>query len=114
MLGSCAHATPESFSAGLEAFDGTVTQVAKLVAAFSDPSDLAANGLWLGGEKYMLLAGEPGAVVRGRGKDVKTRGVTIKKTNTALVAGVYDEGVQPADCNMVVENLGDYLAGQGI
>lgn len=89
-------------------------QVVKLVAGFDDPSNLAANGLFLGGEKFMMLAGEAGAVIRGRGKDAKTKGVTIKKTTSALVVGIYDEGVQPADCNLVVENLGDYLIGQGI
>lgn len=46
-------------------------------------------------------AGDPGAVIRGRGKDNKSRGVTVKKTTTAMVIGIYDEGVQPADCNQV-------------
>ena len=41
-------------------------------------------------------------------------GVTIKKTSSALVIGIYGEGVQPADGNIVVENLADYLIGQGI
>lgn len=59
-------------------------------------------------------AGDEGAVIRGRGKENKSRGVTIKKTATAMVVGIYDEGVQPADCNTVVEKLGDYLMDQGI
>ena len=41
-------------------------------------------------------------------------GLTIKKTNSALVVGIYGEGVQPADCNVTVERLGDYLIEQGI
>ena len=41
-------------------------------------------------------------------------GVTIKKTTSAMVIGIYGEGVQPADGNIVVENLADYLIGQGI
>lgn len=89
-------------------------QVAKIVRGFDDTSELAANGLWLGGEKFMLLAGEPGAVIRGRGKENKSKGVTIKKTVSAIVFGIYEEGVQPADCNTVVEGLGDYLVGQGM
>lgn len=32
-------------------------------------------------------------------------GVTIKKTASALVVGIYAEGVSPGDCNVVVENL---------
>lgn len=32
-------------------------------------------------------------------------GVTIKKTASALVVGIYGEGVTPDECNVVVENL---------
>lgn len=41
-------------------------------------------------------------------------GVTIKKTNLALVIGIYDEPMTPGQCNMVVERLGDYLVEQGV
>ena len=41
-------------------------------------------------------------------------GVTIKKTVGALIIGIYGDGVQAGDCNLVVENLGDYLKGQNI
>lgn len=40
--------------------------------------------------------------------------MTIKKTETALVFGIYGEGVTGSECNVVVENLGDYLKDQGI
>ncbi len=91
-------------------------QADKVVAGFDNPSELASNGLFLGGEKYMVIAGEAGAVIRGRSKATKTKGVTIKKTVSALVVGMYDQAqdVTPADCNTVVEGLGDYLIGQGI
>jgi hypothetical protein len=32
----------------------------------------------------------------------------------AVVIGLYGDGVQPGDVNIVVENLGDYLINQGI
>lgn len=41
-------------------------------------------------------------------------GVTVKKTNMALVIGIYDEPMTPGQCNMVVERLGDYLVEQGL
>lgn len=41
-------------------------------------------------------------------------GVTVKKTNQALVIGIYDEPMTPGQCNMVVERLGDYLVEQGL
>ena len=69
-------------------------------------------GVKLGGTKYMLIAGEPGSIVRG--KKGQEDGVTVKKTMTALVIGIYSKGVQPADCDVIVENMGDCLAGQNI
>jgi len=40
-------------------------------------------------------------------------GVTIKKTNLAIIIGIYEEPMTPGQCNMVVERLGDYLVDQG-
>ncbi|ONK67828.1 uncharacterized protein A4U43_C05F4210 [Asparagus officinalis] len=40
-------------------------------------------------------------------------GVTIKKTNLALIFDIYDEPITPGQCNMIVERLGDYLNEQG-
>lgn len=86
-------------------------EIAAVMSGFTDSSKLATSGLYVGGEKYMVVAGEPGEVIRGK---KGPNGVTIKKTNTALVVGVYGEGVTPGECNVVVENLGDYLKDQGI
>ncbi|RRT37213.1 hypothetical protein GW17_00049839 [Ensete ventricosum] len=41
-------------------------------------------------------------------------GITVKKTNQALIFGLYDEPMTPGQCNMVVERLGDYLIDQGL
>lgn len=89
-------------------------EVDKIVAGFKDSTPLATKGIFVGGEKYMMIRGDEGAVIRGRGKENKSRGLTIKKTVSAMVVGIYDEGVQPGDCNTVVEKLGDYLIDQGI
>jgi profilin len=78
--------------------------------AFTDQNVLPGS-LRFGGQKYMLIAGDPGSVIRGK---LSQSGIVVKKTNTAMVFGIFDEGVQPGDCNVVVENLGDYLIGQGI
>ncbi len=48
-------------------------------------------------------------VIRGKSAG---GGCCIKKTNTALVIGIYESPAQPGDVNVVVENLGDYLAQQ--
>ena len=87
-------------------------EVEKISKGFDDQASLAQNGLRIGGVKYLVVAGEEGAVIRGRKSP--SGGVTIKKTTSAMVIGIYVEGVQAGDVNMVVENLGDYLIGQGI
>ncbi|KAL5174489.1 Profilin-1 [Glycine soja] len=102
---------------------------------FNEPGSLAPTGLYIGGTKYMVIQGEPGAVIRG--KKVTTvsdlclnsdhgfadcvvlcvigpGGVTVKKTGAALIIGIYDEPMTPGQCNMVVERLGDYLIDQGL
>ena len=40
--------------------------------------------------------------------------MTVKKTATALVVGLYGAGAQPGDATGVIEALGDYLVGQGL
>ena len=61
--------------------------------------------------QYMIIGGDPGEVIRGK---FGQGGLTIKRTNSAIVIGIYGEGVQPGDCNVIVENMGDYLQAQGI
>ncbi|KAK9820976.1 hypothetical protein WJX81_006255 [Elliptochloris bilobata] len=89
-------------------------QVEKIVGALKSEtanSNLAQHGLHLGSTKYITIPGEQGVVIRGK---KGAEGVTIKATATALVIGIYSEGVQPGDVNIVVENLGDYLKEQGM
>jgi profilin len=69
-----------------------------IMKGFDDSSVVAQNGLRLGGEKYMMLAGEPGEVLRGK---KGSGGCTLKKTNAAVVIGIYDEGVTAGECNIV-------------
>ncbi|KAG5244224.1 hypothetical protein OIU77_031253 [Salix suchowensis] len=89
----------------------TAEEVAAIMKDFDEPGSLAPTGLFLGGTKYMVIQGEPGAVIRGK---KGSGGVTIKKTSQALIIGVYDEPLTPGQCNMIVERLGDYLYEQGL
>ncbi|KAJ8751047.1 hypothetical protein K2173_016228 [Erythroxylum novogranatense] len=86
-------------------------EISGIMTDFSEPGHLAPTGLYLGGTKYMVIQGESGAVIRGK---KGLGGVTIKKTNQALIIGIYDEPMSPAQCNMIVERLGDYLIDQGL
>eukprot|EP00250_Pteridium_aquilinum_P002680 c12905_g1_i1 orf=261-662(+) len=86
-------------------------EITDIVNAFSDNnSTLAQRGLFIGGTKYLVVQGEAGVVIRGK---KGAGGVTIKKTNLALVVGIYDEPVTGGECNTIVEKLGDYLLDQG-
>lgn len=85
-------------------------EITNIMKDFDEPGHLAPTGLFLGGAKYMVIQGEPGAVIRGK---KGSGGITIKKTNQALIFGIYEEPVTPGQCNMVVEKIGDYLVDQG-
>ncbi|KAH7657614.1 Profilin protein [Dioscorea alata] len=86
-------------------------EITGIINDFNEPGFLAPTGLFLGSTKYMVIQGEPGAVIRGK---KGSGGVTIKKTTQALIFGIYDEPMTPGQCNMVVERLGDYLYDQGL
>lgn len=85
-------------------------EITGVINDFEEPGTLAPTGLYLGGEKYMVIQGEPGSVIRGK---KGTGGVTIKKTNMSIIIGIYEEPMTPGQCNIVVERLGDYLLEQG-
>ncbi|KAJ4708129.1 Profilin [Melia azedarach] len=89
----------------------TPEEITAIMNDFAEPGSLAPTGLFLGGVKYMVIQGEPGAVTRGK---KGSGGVTVKKTNQALIIGIYDEPLTPGQCNMIVERLGDYLIEQGL
>ncbi|AQL00685.1 Profilin-1 [Zea mays] len=74
-------------------------EMTNIMKDFDEPGFLAPTGLFLGPTKYMVIQGEPGAVIRGK---------------KAMVVGIYDEPMTPGQCNMVVERLGDYLVEQGL
>ena len=41
-------------------------EVTTIVNDFADPGSLAPTRLYIGGTKYMVIQGEPGAVIRGK------------------------------------------------
>ena len=86
-------------------------EITAIINDFDQPGSLAPTGLYLGGTKYMVIQGEPGAVIRGK---KGSGGITVKKTSGALLIGIYDEPMTPGQCNIIVEKLGDYLIEQGI
>ncbi|XP_039071737.1 profilin-1-like [Hibiscus syriacus] len=86
-------------------------EISAIINDFAELGSLAPTALYLGGTKSMVIQGEPGAVIRGK---KGPGGVTVKKTNQALIIGTYDEPMTPGQCNMIVERLGYYLIDQGL
>ncbi|XP_020575198.1 profilin-2-like [Phalaenopsis equestris] len=102
-------ANASSYCVSLFDFQYKPEEINGIMTDFNEPGHLAPTGLYLGNTKYMVIQGEPGAVIRGK---KGSGGITIKKTNLALIIGIYDEPMAPGQCNMVVERLGDYLIEQ--
>ncbi|URE15409.1 hypothetical protein MUK42_11691 [Musa troglodytarum] len=44
-------------------------EITAIMTDFDEPGSLAPTGLYLGGTKYMVIQGEPGAVIRGKKVD---------------------------------------------
>ncbi|KAG0203665.1 profilin, required for normal timing of actin polymerization in response to thermal stress [Mortierella sp. GBA30] len=84
-------------------------EVKKLVAAFTDVSDIAANGLFLEGVKYVYLRTVGDSIYARHG----ATGVTCVKTKQAVIVGYYSENIQAGDCNGVVEGVANYLVSTG-
>eukprot|EP00043_Microstomoeca_roanoka_P001408 m.32516 g.32516 ORF g.32516 m.32516 type:complete len:129 (-) comp10799_c0_seq1:787-1173(-) len=92
-------------------FNVTADEVKALMRCFDDQTPLYQTGIVLGGNKYMFLRANPGRSLMGRkGGDA---GCIVVKTNQAVLVGVYEGGLQGGDCNLVVENLADYLVNNG-
>lgn len=43
-----------------------IEEINAIMKDFEEPGSLAPTGLFLGGTKYMVIQGEPGAVIRGK------------------------------------------------
>ncbi|TKY48222.1 Profilin-4 protein [Spatholobus suberectus] len=86
-------------------------EIEAIMKDFDEPGSLAPTGLHLGDTKHIVIQGESGAVTRGK---KGAGGITVKKTNQALVIGIFEKPVTPGHCNTIVERLGDYLIEQGL
>ena len=84
------------------------SQIAKLLASITgDDSSLRRDGIKIGNQSYIFLRSDPGRSIYGRkGAD---SGICIVKSKKAILVGIYGSGVQPGNCNSVMEKLADYL-----
>lgn len=91
----------------------TPDQVIKLVTSITgETTTLKRAGIKVANESYILLRDDRGRSVYGRkGADA---GVCVVKTKRAVLIGVYGPGVQPGNCNAVMEKMADYLIEHGL
>jgi profilin len=82
----------------------------KILAAFSNPADVLANGIHLGADKYMTIKTDDRSVYGKKG----ATGVVCVKTSQAILIGQYDETIQPGQAATTVERLADYLIDNGM
>jgi len=87
----------------------TMEEIKVLLDNYDSQHKLASTGFHLGGQKYFYLSGNDDVM---RGKQGKG-GVHVVKTNQAVILGLYEEPMQPAEAATVTETLGDYLKGVG-
>eukprot|EP01123_Difflugia_compressa_P010740 TRINITY_DN3_c0_g2_i1.p1 TRINITY_DN3_c0_g2~~TRINITY_DN3_c0_g2_i1.p1 ORF type:complete len:127 (-),score=21.46 TRINITY_DN3_c0_g2_i1:198-578(-) len=90
-------------------FNVSADEIKKLVAGFNDPSPLRASGMFINGEKYLVLKADDRSIYGKKG----TGGVVTVKTGGAVLIGLYNEKIQPGQCANVVEKLADYLIESG-
>ncbi len=83
-------------------------EVSRLVACITgDSAPVRKGGVRVGGQNYIFLRCEEGRSIYGR--KGANAGVCIVKTNQAILIGLYGSGIQPGNCNAVIEKLADYL-----
>ncbi|KAG0091629.1 hypothetical protein BGZ93_006243 [Podila epicladia] len=101
-------------------FQVSGAEAQKVATAFGDSRDpkdpghagaleAAANGLYIGGKKYVVFRGDAVTVQARLG----ATGIHCVKTNRCILIGYYNETIQAGDCSLVVEKLGDYLRESG-
>merc|ERR1711936_1264433 len=92
-----------------ENFNVTQDEMKAILENYGSQENSASSGFSLGGQKYFYLSGDDEVL---RGKQGKG-GVHCVKTGQALLVGVYEDPMAPAQAATITEKLGDYLKGVG-
>lgn len=86
----------------------TPSEVSILLTCMTgDSSAVRRGGIKVGGQNYIFLRSEEGRSIYGR--KGANAGVCIVKSKKAMIIGTYGSGIQPGNCNAVIEKLVDYL-----
>eukprot|EP00842_Homolaphlyctis_polyrhiza_P002316 jgi/Hompol1/3085/HPOL_003115-RA len=99
------HGHDGSLWATSKGFSVSANEAQTIAKAFNDASEIRANGLLVGGTKYIALRADDRSIYGKKGND----GVVLVKTKQAILVAEYKEPVVPGEANKVVEQLADYL-----
>lgn len=80
-------------------------EVQHILKALQDPAIANAGGIKIATQKYFVIRAQPGLIYAKLGAG----GACIASSMQAVIIGVYGEGTNPANCNMAVEGVADYL-----
>ncbi|PHH92525.1 hypothetical protein CDD83_7022 [Cordyceps sp. RAO-2017] len=84
--------------------------ISAIVGGDSAAKDKAfADGLFVAGSRYVMARAEDRSIYARSGRI----GVAIAKTKQAIVVGHHGEAQNAGNATSTVENLADYLIGQG-
>ncbi|KAI9861958.1 MAG: profilin, required for normal timing of actin polymerization in response to thermal stress [Trichoglossum hirsutum] len=90
-------------------FTVTPAEIKEIVTAYNDNQNVLSNGLYVGGERYVVLKVDDRSLYAKKGKE----GICIVKTTLAILVSHYPETVQPGEATKTVEELADYLISVG-
>lgn len=65
--------------------------------------------LKVNGKSYIILRNS-GDIIYGK---QGASGFTVAKANQCIVVGIYDEKIQPGNCNNIIEGMAQYLKDNG-
>jgi len=87
----------------------TTEEQKAIIAGFTKPDTIQANGVHLMKHKYFTLSANERTIQAKKGAD----GAIIVKTKQAVLVALYEAPIQAPEATPVVENLADYLISVG-
>lgn len=81
-----------------------------LLKSFDDPTSICSNGLYIMGNKYLVLKSDDRSIYARKG----SIGICAVRTEQSILLSLYDaQKCQPGDANKTVEQLADYFISVG-
>ncbi|KAF8650717.1 hypothetical protein AX16_005090 [Volvariella volvacea WC 439] len=89
----------------------TPEEVNAVINAFVHPDQVQASGLRFAGQKFFTLQVDPVSQTVQLKKAAD--GAIVRKTKQAILVAEYAAPIQQTECNVIVQQLGDYLVSVG-